>query len=210
MKTTHLTLAAFALPLLSAFAAEKSALPPEARAIVQGFRATEAMELKTARSRIEPKRAEAIAALKRQMDRETRNGNLDAALAIREQIAALDVNATGTSATAEPQPLEDNTQSLEASLVTGRKFSILDSQGNDPQLELKADKTITVREGKKVFPGQAFWMKRWDVTPTRIVIFNGNKEELGYFPFNPARKASVFTTTHKSGYFNRAKVTLVE
>lgn len=208
------TLIALTLTLLlfTGHAEEKTALPADTQALMQGFRVLEARELKAAKDRIEPRRKELLTALHRQLDRETRGGNLNAALAIKEQIASLDhstgapakdMDATATTAAAAPN--------AEAAAVAGRKAKVHSANGYDPEIQFNGDNTIKVSDGQKVFPGPPYWFARWSVFRGRIMIRNRANEAVGYIPFDLSRKSSAFQSTHKEmELFDRAKVSFAE
>ena len=208
------TLVALTLTLLlsTGHAEERPALPADAQALIQGFRVFEARELKAAQDRIEPRRKELLTALQRQLDRETRGGSLNAALAIKEQIASLS-QSTGAPAqdTAAAPVGTAAAPNAEEAAVAGRKAKIHSANGYDPELQFNGDKTIKVSEGQKVYPGQPYWFARWSAARGRIIIWNGAKEEVGYIPFDPTRKSSTLQTTHKAMEpFDRAKVSFAE
>ena len=199
--------------LLTVTSAHTQPLPPIMQRSVDEYERYKLEIIKDAGAKIAVKRAALIHDLESHLAEETRANNLDAAIAMRNKIDALK-RETGAVAAPDPQladkPAATNNNNLSEVALIGKKMKVTNGDGSELLIEYNQDRGIRVEDGKKAYPGAAFWFNHWEYDHNKIRIINGAKEEVGFMPWEPGRKSTLFESTHKSKSFARAKAQLLD
>ena len=155
---------------------EKPTLPEAAKGIVEKLAQFEAKTLLEAQVKIEQKRGEVIKYLEAQIDKQTRAGNLDGAMAIREEVARLkalnppseESLAAAKQESVEPEndvkPAEAEEPEREAVHAIVGRWTFEDKDGADMVREFTEDgKCIQYRSGRRE------WSLDYDIVNRREV-----------------------------------------
>jgi len=152
----YLSLFAFFVSV-SALSADEASLPKDAKELLSKLENFEHEQLAKAHAVISEKRAGVVGVLKSQMDRETRAGNLEGALALKGKIESLSTEKFETAPSDASKA--GNAPSKETAFFVGPVWFMGDEKNPYSSFKFEADGT-----GEKVFRGKPLELT-WTMTP---------------------------------------------